>query len=111
MTYTWHIPGTLESWDKSERFLIRAEVEPVEVRLTLGVAPAGAPLRVDILADGVSIFGHGVPQLDPDTKTCTRRTFGTTATSVAAGATLSLAIVDQGNNYSGEDLTVELDVA
>ena len=115
-TVTWFIRGTIEKSDhdltRLARYRMRKDVKPVEVRLSMSTAPSGSPTKIDIKADGVSIFTDtGVPQVDQLNTFKVHDVFNPTgAATIKAESLVTLTVDAIGSTYGVRDLTVELDL-
>jgi hypothetical protein len=79
------------------------------IRASVGVAPTGASVIVDVLKGGFTIFtttGHR-PTITAGTNTATNSA-GPDVTTIASGEYLTVSIVQIGSTVAGADLTVSV---
>ncbi|MEU7830373.1 hypothetical protein [Nonomuraea sp. NPDC049129] len=82
------------------------------VRATVGTAPTGAALTIDVNKSGTTIFGTQAnrPSIPAGQNTSGRAT-GMTVTSVAPGEYLTVDVDTIGSTVAGANLTVQITIA
>ena len=86
------------------RVLLERPYDVESVRATVGTAPLGTALVVDVLADGVSIYAN--PAWRPTIAPTARSGIGGPTVALPAGVALSVDVVAVGAVRPGSDLTV-----
>lgn len=78
------------------------------VRASVGTAPTGANLIVDVNYDGTTVFSGGTDRPEIAASGFTDTTTGQSTTSVAAGHYLTVDVDQIGSTIAGADLTVQI---
>lgn len=78
------------------------------VRASVGTAPAGASLIVDVNVDGVTIFGTQANRPAIAAGGNTNKTTGMTVTTIADGSYFTVDIDQVGSSTPGGNLTVQV---
>ena len=108
-TYLWGVSGGLTVTTGTARMYndTGASRTISAVRASVGAAPAGSAVIVDVLKNGTTIFtgGTGRPSIAAGSNTAT----GTPAvTSWASGEYLTVTVAQIGSSTAGSDLTVQV---
>lgn len=94
--------GLLEPVVGTHRYYIERANTITKVRASVGTAPVGASITIDVKKNGTSILGGTLLSVAAGQFTNTR----TTSVAVSAGDYLTVDIVSVGTSTPGSDLTV-----
>ena len=106
---TWYFEGQVKA-GTSQGLSFRADADYAPERVTIhaGRAPTGV-IKIDINADGESIFGDIQPELLSDTIEDDFVFEGSVA-SIGEGSIVTLDFDAVGSGEPGEDVTIQLDL-
>jgi len=109
-TVTFSQSGTLAAGTGTFRWYAKGAYTIVEVRASVGTAPTGAAVLVDVNKNGTTIFTGGTDR--PNIAVSTNTDVGTPAvTTLADGDYLTVDIDQVGSTVAGSDLTVQIVLA
>jgi hypothetical protein len=83
----------------------------VKVRASVGTAPTGAAILIDVNRDGTTIFSGGTDRPNIAVSTNTDTTTGMSTTTIADGSYFTVDIDQVGSTITGADLTVQIFLA
>lgn len=109
---TWYLrsPKDMDlADDRDVSYTLRGSADPVGIRLRARTAPTGQALVVDIQADGVSMLDSRTLGTLPAGLTEHRSTNVATM-KAPVNASVTLSLVQVGNQEPGRGITVEMEV-
>lgn len=108
-TFPFSATGVLTVKSFPMRFYVEDACEVISVRASVGTAPVGASLIVDVNKNGVTIFSpqSGRPAIAAGSNTATVSPSGVT---LASGDYLTIDVDQIGSSTAGADLTVQVRV-
>lgn len=108
VTMGFHVPGTLTAGAKPARLIVPYAVTVTSVAATVGTAPTGASLIVDVHKNGTTIFTNQANR--PTIVAAGQDDFASTpdVTALAQDDILTLEIDQIGSTVAGADLHVQI---
>lgn len=111
-TWAFSLPSTLTTTTGKARIYndTGSTMTIRSVRASVGTAPTGAAILVDVNVDGTTIFSGGTNRPQIAVSTNTNKTTGMSTTTIADGSYISVDVDQVGSTVAGADLVVQVEV-